>query len=111
MDFFLFFPPKEKCRPLVCTDFRKLKELITRKPFLLPLIWDLITSIPARVKFSSILDLNMGYYQLSLVKDTSDMCTMVLPWGKYSYAGLPMGVLGSLDIFQQVVGGLFQDMV
>jgi hypothetical protein len=28
------------------------------------------------------------------------MCTIIFPWGKYSYNRLPMGFGGSADIFQ-----------
>ena len=28
------------------------------------------------------------------------MCTIIFPWGKYSYMRLPMGYAGSADIFQ-----------
>jgi hypothetical protein len=28
------------------------------------------------------------------------ICTIVFPWGKYSYKRLPMGIAGSPDIFQ-----------
>jgi hypothetical protein len=46
------------------------------------------------------LDLNMGYYSIRLDHDVSKICTIILPWGKYSYLRLPMGVACSHDIFQ-----------
>ena len=44
----------------------------------------------------------MGYYTIRLDPDASKICTIILPWGKYSYSylRLPMGVAGSPDIFQ-----------
>jgi hypothetical protein len=35
-----------------------------------------------------------------LVPDASKICTIIYPWGKYSYKQLPMGIAGSPDIFQ-----------
>ena len=32
---------------------------------------------------------------------------MVLPWGKYDYQNLPMGVCNSPDIFQEKISELF----
>ena len=46
------------------------------------------------------LDLNMGYYTIRLDPDSSKICTIIFPWGKYSYLRLPMGIAGSPDIFQ-----------
>ncbi len=42
----------------------------------------------------------MGYYTNRLDPDSSKICTLVFPWGKYSYLRLPMGIAGSPDIFQ-----------
>ncbi len=46
------------------------------------------------------LDLNMGYYTIRLDREASEICTIIFPWGKYSYKRLPMGFGGSADIFQ-----------
>jgi hypothetical protein len=42
----------------------------------------------------------MGYYTIRLDPMVSEMCTIIFPWGKYSYKRLPMGFGGSADIFQ-----------
>jgi hypothetical protein len=42
----------------------------------------------------------MGYYTIRLDPTASEMCTIIFPWGKYSYKRLPMGFGGSADIFQ-----------
>jgi hypothetical protein len=46
------------------------------------------------------LDSNMGYYTIRLDPDASRICTIILPWGKYSYKRLPMGIADSPDIFK-----------
>jgi hypothetical protein len=50
--------------------------------------------------FAMTLDLNMGYYTIRLDPYVSRICTVIFPWGKYSYKRLPMGIAGSSDIFQ-----------
>ncbi len=42
----------------------------------------------------------MGYYTIRLDQDASKICTIIFPWGKYSYKRLPMGIAGSPDILQ-----------
>jgi hypothetical protein len=46
------------------------------------------------------LDLNMGYYTISLDLDAARICTIIFTWRKYSYKRLPMGIAGLPDIFQ-----------
>jgi hypothetical protein len=41
----------------------------------------------------------MGYYTIRLYPTVSKMCTIIFPWGKYSYKRLSMGFGGSADIF------------
>jgi hypothetical protein len=50
--------------------------------------------------FATALDLNLVYYTIRLDTDASKICTIIFPWGKYSYKGLPIGIAGSPDIFQ-----------
>ncbi len=52
------------------------------------------------------LDLNMGYYTISLDLDASKICTIIFPWGKYSYKRLPMGIAGSPNLFQEKMSNL-----
>jgi hypothetical protein len=48
----------------------------------------------------------MGYYTIRLDPTASRICTIIFPWGKYSYKRLPMGIAGSPDIFQSKMSEL-----
>ncbi len=48
----------------------------------------------------------MGYYTIRLDPNSSKICTLIFPWGKYSYLRLPMGIAGSPDIFQAKMSAL-----
>mgnify|MGYP003325821061 FL=1 len=52
----------------------------------------------------------MGYYHSELTPGLSALCTIVLPWGKYEYVKLPMGLCNSPDIFQEKMNELFADL-
>jgi hypothetical protein len=81
------------------SDFRELNKHIVRKPFPIPKI---ITTLQELEGFTYVttLDLKMGYYTIRLDPAASEMCTIIFPWGKYSYKRLPMGFGGSANIFQ-----------
>ena len=42
--------------------------------------------------------------------DASKICTIIFPWGKYSYKRLPMGIAGSPDIFQAEMMKLMESL-
>ncbi len=58
--------------------------------------------------FETALDLNMGYYTIRLDPDASKICTIIFSWGKKSYKWLPIGIAGSLDIFQGIMSELME---
>jgi len=61
-------------------------------------------------QYGTSLDLNMGYYHIELDPFSRKLCTIVLPWGKYEYQRLPMGLCNSPDIFQEKMGELMADL-
>ena len=60
--------------------------------------------------YAMTIDLNMGYYAMELDNESKELCIIVLPWGKLRYEDLPIGVCMASDVFQQALGGLFQDL-
>ena len=56
--------------------------------------------------YATALNLNMGYYTITLDLDVSKICTIIFLWGKYSYKRLPMGIAGLPDIFQEKISNL-----
>ena len=61
-------------------------------------------------QYATSLDLNMGYYHIELSPDSKRLCTIVLPWGKYEYQRLPMGLCNSPDIFQEKMFNLVGEL-
>jgi hypothetical protein len=53
---------------------------------------------------------SMGYYQIPLDLEAQKLCTTILPWGKYQYKRLPMGVKTSPEIFQRIMYELLGDI-
>ncbi len=56
------------------------------------------------------LDLNMGYYTIRLDPNASRLCTVIFPWGKYSYKRPLMGIADSPDIFQSNMLELMEEL-
>ena len=66
--------------------------------------------------YATSLDLNMDYYHILLASNASRLCMVALPWGKYEYVSLSMGLCNSPDIFQErinelMAGGSFAKLI
>ena len=94
-----FIIPKKDGTVRTISDFRELNKRIVRKPYPIPKISTTLQEMEG-FSYATALDLNMGYYTIRLDPEASEICTIIFPWGKYSYKRLPMGFGGSADIFQ-----------
>jgi hypothetical protein len=90
-------------------DLREVNKVIKRKPFPLPKITDMLQKLEGFM-YAKSLDLNMGYYHMLLTPFSSRFCTIVLPWGKYEYCRLPMGLSISPDVFQEKMSELLSGL-
>ena len=95
-----FCIPKKDSRIRIVSDFRILNASIKRSPWPTPNIQEFFHEIEG-FQFVTAIDLNMGYYAMVLTERSKDICTIILPWGKYRYNSLPMGVCIVTDVFQQ----------
>ena len=105
-----FVQPKKTGDVRILTDFRKLNAMLKRKPFPLPRISQLLRSLSG-FTYATAIDLSMGYYHIPLDLEAQKLCTTILPWGKYRYKRLPMGIKCSPDIFQKIMNDLLGDII
>ena len=104
----LFLPnPRQKNFVIFLSDFRNLNRQLKRKPYPMPKIREILLNIGGFTYASSIY-LNMGYYPIRFIKQANNLCTIILPWLKYRYKRLSMGVSNSLDIFQERMNRIFR---
>ncbi len=104
-----FITPRKDSTVHTISDFRELNKRIVRKPYPIPQISAILQKLEG-FTYVTALDLNMGYYIIRLNPTKSEMCTIIFPWGKYSYKRLPMGFGGSADIFQAQIMDLMASL-
>ncbi len=76
-------PKKNKTVCFLC-NFWEVYKRVVRKPFPITNISLLLQELEG-FTFATALDLDMGYYTIRLDPDVSKICTIIFPWGKYSY--------------------------
>jgi hypothetical protein len=104
-----FVIPKKDGTVRFISDFRELNKRIVRRPYPIPHITDMLMNLEG-FQHATSLDLNMGYYHLELSEKSRELCTIVLPFGKFEYQRTPMGLCNSPDIFQEKMNELFMGL-
>ncbi len=104
-----FIIPKKDNTVRFLSDLWEVNKRLVRKPSPIPKISTVLQEIVG-FSYATALDLNMGYYTIRLDPDASKICTIIFPWGKYSYKRLPMGIAGSPDIFQGKMSELMETL-
>jgi hypothetical protein len=84
-----FIIPNKNSTVIFIYDFRKLNEMLKRKPYPIPKIAQMLQELE-EFAYATSLDMNMGYNTIKLDSDAQKLCTIVTPFGKYQYLRLPM---------------------
>jgi hypothetical protein len=91
------------------SDFRELNKHIVRNLYPNLKISSILLELEG-FTYATALDINMGYYTIRLDPAVFVMCTIIFPWGKYSYKRLPMGFGGSANIFKTQIMDLMASL-
>ena len=94
-----FIIPKKDGRVRWISEFRRLKEIIIRKPFALPTI-QYIMNRRGKYKHFTKINLSMMLYCFEMDDQAKRLCVISLESGNYAYTRLPMGVNISPDVAQ-----------
>lgn len=75
----------------------------------MPKVEDLLAEL-AGAKVFSILDANMGFYQIPIDQESSRLCTFSSPFGRYVFKRLPFGVSPAPNIIYKSYKQIFENV-
>ena len=101
-----FIIPKKDGRIRWISDLHELNKVVVRHQYPLPIIGDVLRK-RSGYKYFTKLDISMKNYTSELDEASKDLCMIVIPFGKYWYDHLPMGLKCSPDFVQEVMEGIF----
>ena len=98
------FPPKssDPTDIRMCVNMRSANKAILRVRHIMPTIEEIVSDLNGSIKFSK-LDLNQGYHQLLLDKESRYITTFTTHIGLWRYKRLNFGICCASEIFQNAI--------
>ena len=98
---------KRKLR--ICLDPRDLNEALEREPYHTHSVDEITAKLQGMTVFT-IVDFKKGYWIVVLHPESRKLTCMVLPFGRFQWARLPMDTVVAQDIFQSKLDSIFIGM-
>ena len=92
----------------LCIDPRDLNAAMRRSHYPTKTVDEVSTRLQGANTFS-ILDAKSGFWQLKLDDESSRLCTIKTPIGRYRFTRLPFGVKCAPEIFQRTMEQMVED--
>ena len=91
----------------VCIDPKFLNKALLREYHPIKTLEDVLTKVQGS-KYFTVLDANMGFYQLQLDAESQLLTCFQSPWGRYMYRRLPMGIKSCPEQYQRAIEEIFE---
>lgn len=97
--------PKRDGGLRLCVDYRKLNAVTEPDRYPLPRIEDVLHAAKT-TSYMSTLDLQSGYFQVSVAEEDRDKTSFITPSGTFRFKRMPMGLRNSGATFQRLIDRL-----
>ncbi|KAK2178573.1 hypothetical protein NP493_538g00007 [Ridgeia piscesae] len=91
----------------LCLDPMDLNEYIRREHYHLPHRSEIVSEM-ADARYFTKMDASQGFYQIQLDEESTQLCTVATPFGRYSFKILPHGINCAPEIFHAKIQQLFE---
>ena len=91
----------------LCLDPMDLNEYTRREHCHLPHRSEILSEM-AHARYFTKMDASQGFYQIQLDEESTQLCTVATPFGRYSFKRLPYGINCAPEIFHAKIQQLFE---
>lgn len=93
----------------ICIDPKFLNKALLREFHPIKTIEDIVANVQGS-KLFTVLDANMGFFQIQLDHESQLLTAFNTPWGRYMYQRLPMGISSAPEIYQRKIEEIFEGL-
>ena len=93
----------------ICVDLKPLNESVLRETHPLPGADETLAQLTGATVMSK-LDVNSGFWQIPLSKDSCEFTTFIIPLGRYCSNKLPFGISSAPEYFQKRVSTILNGL-
>ena len=93
----------------VCVDFRRVNKIAVKDPYLIPLVQEIVSRV-GNSRYLSKLDLNKGFHQVRMTKESRQKTAVVTPFGKLEFTKMPFGLVNATSTFQRLMDSVLEGM-
>ena len=92
--------PKSNKKVRICVDLTQLNKCVKRERHIMPSVDHTLAQL-SNAKIFSKLDVNSGFWQIELSKQSALLTTFITPFGRYCFNRLPFGISSAPELFQK----------
>ena len=93
----------------VCADFRRVNKITVKDPYLIALVQEIVSRV-GNSRYLSKLDLNKGFHQVRMTKESRQKTAVVTPFGKLEFTKMPFELVNTTSTFQRLMVSVLEGM-
>ncbi|UYV74937.1 K02A2.6-like [Cordylochernes scorpioides] len=94
---------------LICMDPRELNKYVQRERYILPTAETIFSELKGATVFS-VFDASSAFWQIPLDKESTNLCTIATPFGRFRFKRLPYGLNSASEVFQRCINNILSGL-
>ncbi|UYV76723.1 K02A2.6-like, partial [Cordylochernes scorpioides] len=93
----------------ICMDPRELNKYVQRERYILPTAETIFSELKGATVFS-VFDASSAFWQVPLDKESTNLCTIATPFGRFRFKRLPYGLNSASEVFQRCINNILSGL-